>query len=163
MILPDLTLNLDQYISFPMVNPQGLEVAGLGTTFTVQYCKPGTTVFLAGGGVKAEVGLGWYRYSVLAAEVDTPGQQAFVITAPGALQQNLLYIVGAGGLAPRPFTYTVFRNDNVTPIAGVEVWITPAAPAATPPIWRGYTDALGVARDTYGQLPFLNDGTHYFW
>lgn len=60
------------------------------------------------------------------------------------------------------FTYTV--TDSVTgfPIEGVEVWISTDIAGANV-IWNGHTDALGVARDDAGGLPWLDPGTYYFW
>jgi hypothetical protein len=68
--------------------------------------------------------------------------------------------------APSPatgveFTYTVVEADG-TPIAGVKVWFTTDA-LGTNVVWTGFTDAFGVARDTYGDLPILDAGDYYVW
>lgn len=60
------------------------------------------------------------------------------------------------------FTYTVINDVTLNPIDGVEVWISTDNPA-TNIIWKGNTDAFGVARDVNGNLPALDAGTYYFW
>lgn len=61
------------------------------------------------------------------------------------------------------FTYTVYSSVAPNPpIQGVRVTISTDL-AGTNVIWGGDTDALGVARDDFGQLPCLTSGTYYFW
>lgn len=67
----------------------GQELAGLGTNFTVQVARSGED-FAAGGGSKAEVGSGWYRYTGTAKEASLKGAVGLKITATGAAQQNLV-------------------------------------------------------------------------
>lgn len=60
------------------------------------------------------------------------------------------------------FTYTVTDAGTGLPIEGVDIDITTDV-AGTNIIWCGTTDAFGVARDAYGNLPCLDAGTYYFW
>lgn len=60
------------------------------------------------------------------------------------------------------FTYTITDSVTALPIEGVEVWISTDSPAVNI-VWKGDTDAFGVARDVNGNLPALDAGTYYFW
>jgi len=60
------------------------------------------------------------------------------------------------------FTYTVTDIVTGNPIEGVEVWISTDL-AATNIVWKGDTDAFGIAMDVLGNLPRLDAGTYYFW
>jgi hypothetical protein len=63
------------------------------------------------------------------------------------------------------YTYTVREgNEDTGPVlAGVDVWISTDA-AGSLVIWRGFTDANGVARDgKTSRLPKLDVGTCFFW
>jgi hypothetical protein len=77
---------------FVMVDAVGAEVLGLGTAFTVKVSKGGAA-FATGAGVKAEVGLGWYKYTATAGEASTAGPVALAVTGAGCVQQNLDYLV----------------------------------------------------------------------
>lgn len=79
-----------QLIDFYLVNSSGVMVPILGTTFVLEISKNGAA-FVAGAGVKAEIGSGWYKYQLTAAETDTEGPLAIRITGTGAIQQNLTY------------------------------------------------------------------------
>jgi hypothetical protein len=81
-----------QLIDFTLVDSDGIEVTGLGSGFTLQLSKNGAA-FAAGTGVKAEIGSGWYKYQLTAAETDTEGPLAIKITGTGAVQRNLIYTV----------------------------------------------------------------------
>lgn len=84
---------LQTYLAtFVMVDDNGDEVSGLGTTFAVQLSKNGGA-FAAGGGTKAEIGSGWYSYLIPVGETDTEGPLALKVTGSGAMQQNLLFFV----------------------------------------------------------------------
>lgn len=82
-------------IKFVMVDSNGTEVTGLGSGFTISVNKPGSGSFVAGGGTKSELGSGWYQYVTTTGETDTEGELAFIVTGSGAVQQNLVYQVGA--------------------------------------------------------------------
>lgn len=72
---------------------------------------------------------------------------------------------GAGTIFPAGainFTYTITDSVTALPIEGVEVWISTDSPAVNI-VWKGDTDAFGVARDVNGNLPALDAGTYYFW
>lgn len=147
-------------IAFPLLNAAGTEIVGLGTAFTVQISKAGGA-FNAGVGTKAEIGAGIYRYVATGAECDTVGPLVIVITAAGAIQQNLEYIIEERTVYGIEFTYTVL--DNVAnPVQGAEVWISSDV-AGNNIVWIGTTDAFGVARDLANRLPRLDAGTWYFW
>lgn len=87
-----IQLDSTELIVFVMVDATGTEVPDLGTDFAVQISKNGAA-FAAGVGTKDEVGLGYYSYELTAAETDTLGSLAVVITADGCVQQNLVYEV----------------------------------------------------------------------
>ena len=59
------------------------------------------------------------------------------------------------------FTYTVTDSVTLLPIEGVEVWISTDNPAVNI-VWKGDTDAFGVARDVLGNLPALDVGVYFF-
>ena len=76
-----------------------------------------------------------------------------------ALVTNQLYI--APGSVP--WTHTVTGPPpGLVPIPDVEVDISTDFAGANR-IWKGYTDAFGVTRDTAGALPGLDPGPYYFW
>lgn len=85
-----LTANQAQLITFVLLNTSGVEVTGLGSTFTVNISKNGAA-FAAGVGAKAEIGSGWYSYQLTAGETNTAGPLSIVITGTGADQLNLAY------------------------------------------------------------------------
>jgi hypothetical protein len=60
------------------------------------------------------------------------------------------------------FTYTVTDVSTGLPLEGVEVWISTDNPAVNI-VWKGDTDAFGVARDVLGNLPALDVGVYFFW
>ena len=60
------------------------------------------------------------------------------------------------------YTYTVTNSVTTLPVEGVDVWVSTDL-AGTNIIWRGTTDAFGVARDVNNNLPALDAGTYYFW
>lgn len=157
----DLKLSQAQQINFVMVDTVNTEVSGLGATFSVFVSKAGGA-FVAGAGAKAEIGNGWYAYTLTAAETNTVGPLAVRVTGAGATQQNLEYVVEDRTPAAINFTYTVTNSVTLLPIQGVEVWISTDNASANV-LWRGYTDTFGVARDSNNNLPRLDPGTYYFW
>jgi hypothetical protein len=60
------------------------------------------------------------------------------------------------------YTYTVTDSTTGLPIEGVEVWFSTDV-AGTNIVWKGDTDAFGVARDVNGNLPWLDSGTYRVW
>lgn len=91
----NLVLNTAKLLMFVLVDSNGTEVTGLGTNFTVTISKNGGA-FAASTGAKAEIGNGWYSYTLAAAEADTLGALAIKVTGAGVVQQNLLYdVVGS--------------------------------------------------------------------
>lgn len=156
---PDLLLAQPQRKTFVMVDSNNDELTGL--TLTVALSKNGGA-FAASSGSSGEIGSGWYFYDFTAAETDTPGDLAVKITAAGAAQQNLSFNVHSPVLAARYLTYTLTRSDNSDPIAGAQIQITSDSDGEQV-IWVGTTDSLGVARDAYGQRPYLAPGTYFIF
>lgn len=148
-------------ITFVMVDSAGDEVTGLGGTFTLQVAKHGGS-FAASAGTKSEIGNGWYRYTATAAEADTIGPIAVIVTASGAVQQNLEYVVLQRNAIAQPFTYTLTDDSSSDPIEGVRVQIATDVNGSNP-IWTGYTDVFGIARDVDNGLPYLDPGTYYIF
>lgn len=60
------------------------------------------------------------------------------------------------------FTYTLTSSATGLPLPNADVWITTDIAGANI-VWRGTTDAFGVARDVANHLPWLDAGTYYFW
>ncbi len=58
------------------------------------------------------------------------------------------------------YTYTVTDNDTGLPVEGAEVWFATDAAFANI-VWKGDTDAFGVARDVMGDLPRLDPGQYH--
>lgn len=149
-------------ITFVMVDGTGNEVAGIGDgNLTVEIAKNGGA-FAAAGGTDTEISNGWYTYLSTAAEADTIGEVSVKVDGAGAIQQNLVYVVRERTPNAVAYTYTVTDSSTGATVAGVEVWVTTDV-AGTNTIWRGTTDALGIARDVNGNLPRLDPGTYYFW
>lgn len=159
--MTEWVLNQQNKITFVMISSLGVEVAGLGSGFTLELSKNGGA-FAASGGTKAEISNGWYSYLATAAEANTIGPVAIRVTGAGSVQQNLEYVVKQRTPGALPFTYTVTNADGGAPIEGVEVWITTDL-AGNNIIWTGSTDALGVARDDIDGLPYLDPGVYFFW
>jgi len=153
--------NQPNTILFVMVDANGSEIPGLGSSFVLQISKTGSA-FAAGAGNNSEVGMGWYKYVSTAGEADTSGPIAILVTGAGAIQQNLEYVVEERVETAVEFTYTVTSTAGNVPLEGVKVTIYADALGAQI-VWNGWTDALGVARDTYGNKPRLEPGTYYFW
>ncbi len=145
-------------ITFVMVDNLGVEVPGLGAGFVLQLSKAGNP-FAPSAGVKAEIGLGWYRYLSTVLEADTIGPVSIVVTGAGAVQQNLEYVIEHRVIYAVEFTYTL-TDPLAVPIPGALVWMALDALVSNI-IWSGVTDAFGVARDIDGGLPWLDPGTYY--
>lgn len=149
-------------ILFVLINSSGAEVTGLGSGFTLELSKAGAA-FAASAGTKAEISDGWYKYTATTGEADTVGPLAVKITHASIVQQNLEYVVEQRTILAQEVTYTVTNSVTTLPIDGVYVAITTDALGANI-VWNGYTDALGVLRDSDGAKPYLDSpGTYYFW
>lgn len=157
----DLKLSQAQQITFVMVNSAGSEVAGLGAGFTLSLSKAGGA-FVPSVGAKAEIGSGWYSYTLTAGETDTPGTLSISVTGAGAAQQNLEYVVVDRAATAAPFTYTLTNSITGMPIESASVWVTIDI-SGNNVVWNGITDVFGVARDANGALPRLDSGSYYFW
>jgi hypothetical protein len=147
-------------ITFVLIDSNSTEVAGLGTAFVLEVAKAGGS-FVGSAGTKAEMANGWYSYLSTTAEADTLGPVSIKVTHASVVQQNLEYTVKQRTIAAVEVTYTVLDTGS-NPIDGVAVWATTDV-GGTNVIWYGTTDALGVARDSNTDKPFLDAGTYYFW
>lgn len=155
------SLNQQHVNTFVLVDTNRDEVTGLGDTFSIFVSKAGGA-FAAGTGTKAEIGNGWYSYTNAADEADTLGIISMYITGTGVIQQNLIAEVETILSGAIEFTYTVTDSGSGDPIEGVTTIITTDL-AGDNIIWRGTTNASGVALDTNNNKPYLDAGTYYFW
>jgi hypothetical protein len=111
---------------------------------------------------------GYYRLDVPDAAFAS-GAPAVMIggVATGMVVIGTYYQINTTGITIFPagaieFTYTVTETVSGDPIEGAEVWISTDI-AGNNVIWKGDTDAFGVAMDVNGELPMLDAGTYYFW
>jgi len=87
-------------------------------------------------------------------------------TGAAVLDQD--WVTGAVGLLSPPvgtavlFTYTVTNSVTLLPIQGVKIEVSTDSAKANV-VWVGWTDAFGVAYDTFGNKPILDPGSYYFW
>lgn len=151
--------NQPNTILFVLSDTSGLEVAGLGTAFTLRISKNGAA-FAVGAGTKSEAGLGWYKYVSDVSEADIIGPIALVITHASIQQQNLEYYVDSRVSTSIEFTYTVTNSVGGLPLENVYILFA-IDPAFANPVWDGYTDVFGVARDGNGDKPMLTPGTYF--
>ena len=156
-----LERNQTNLITFVLVDVAYVEVPGLGAGFNLEISKIGGG-FVAGVGVKTEIGFGWYTYTLTAAECNTIGPLSIRVWGAGTIQQNLEYVVQQRNAGCIEFTYTVTDSVTLLPLDGVEIWVTTDA-AGLNVVWYGTTDAVGVARDDYNRKPCLDAGTYFFW
>lgn len=154
-------LNQQNQILFVLVDGLGNEVTGLGANFTLQLSKAGAA-FAGSAGAKAEISNGAYKYLATANEANTVGPVLVRITGAGIVTQWLEYVVEQRTPLSVSFTYTVTDDTTLLPLDGVCVTLTTDS-AGSNIVWAGFTDALGVARDTNGQLPRLDPGTYFAW
>jgi hypothetical protein len=154
-------LSQQNLITFVIVNAAMVEIPGLGVAFNLFVSKAGGA-FAPSAGVKAEISNGWYRYLSTAAEANTVGPVSVYITAAGAIQQNLEYVVVSRVIASIEFTYTVTNIITGLPIPGVNVWFTTDI-AGLNVVWAGLTDSFGIAKDLNDNLPRLDVGVYYVW
>lgn len=145
-------------ITFVLVDSNGTEVTGLGSTFTLQISKAGGA-FAGSAGTKAEIGSGVYKYLATISESDTVGPVFIKITHASIVQQNLEYIVEQRTVNAIEFTYTVTNSVTSAPLEGVECWFC-VDEAGTRVVWYGVTDAFGIARDSEGNKPRLDPGAY---
>jgi len=154
-----LKLSQQNEINVVLVDSTGLEITGLGSGFSLEIAKSGGA-FVAGVGVKSEIGMGHYRYLLTAAECDTIGPLSVIAWGVGTVQNNMEYVVETRTIYAVTFTYTVTNNDTGLPIEGVQVWMA-TDNVGSNIVWSGVTDAFGVARDMAGNIPRLDPGTYY--
>lgn len=95
-----ISISKAQLIDFTLEDDTGAVVTGLAGTFTVQISKNGGA-FQASTGAKAEIGSGWYTYTLSASETNTAGPLAIKITHASIAQKNLLHeVVGSSWSVP---------------------------------------------------------------
>ena len=148
-------------ITFVLVDVLGVEVPGLGGTFTLAVSKAGAA-FNPSAGTKGEIGSGWYKYLSTAAEANTVGPVAIKVTDALIKQQNLEYIVESRVINAVEFTYTVTNIITGLPIPGVNVWFSTDI-TGLDVVWAGLTDTFGAARDLDDHLPRLDPGVYAAW
>lgn len=153
--------NQPNTILFVMVDTGNMEMPGLGDNFDLFISKGGLP-FVAGTGVKNEVGRGWYSYTTTSGEADASGPVAVVVEAVGSSQQNLEYVIDDRVITAIPFTYTLTSTVGNLPVAEAKIDIYTDSLGQNI-VWSGITDEFGVARDEFGNLPRLEPGTYYFW
>lgn len=157
----DWQLNQQNLITFVMVDSSNVEVAGLGSGFTLLIAKAGGA-FAASAGTKAEMAGGWYKYLATAVEADTIGPISIRVNGTGTVQQNLEYSVESRTVGAVARTYIVTNSVTTLPVPGLTVWFSTDL-AGNNILWSGTTDALGIAVDSDGDLPYLVAGTYYVW
>ena len=162
--MTSLIWELDQQnrIAFVMIDGSGGEVAGLAGSLSLEISKDGGAL-VASGGTDGEIGSGWYWYLSTAGEADTIGPVAIRVTAPGAIQQNLEYVVRRRNVQGITVTYTVTNSVSGLPVSGALVTVTTDI-AGDRIVFTGVTDTFGVLRDTLNAAkPVLDPGPYYFW
>ena len=103
----------------------------------------------AGGGVTAASVADAVWEETLADHSGTSGSTAEALgQIPGAMRGAIEY------------TYNI--DDGADPIEGAEVWITTDS-GGNNVIWSGVSDALGIARASDDEKPWLDAGTYYGW
>lgn len=160
-LLAEWVPNQQNLIKFVLVDNDGDEVIGLGGTFSLSISK-GNGPLVAGAGSKGELGLGWYTYLSTADEADTVGSIAVAVTGPGVRQQNLEYVVRQRNPYAVPFEYTMTDDVSGDPLTAVKVTIATQSDGGGV-VWVGFTDSFGVARDEFGELPWVDPGTYYLF
>lgn len=153
--------NQPNTVLFVLIDSSSAEVLGLGDDFDVEITKGGLP-FVTGVGVKDEIGEGWYSYTATSGEANTSGPVGVKVTALGALQQNLEYVVDDRVITAVPFTYTLTSTVGNVPVAEAKVDIYTDSLGLNI-VWSGLTDVFGVARDEFGNVPRLEPGTYYIW
>lgn len=153
------SLGQQNRIVFVMVDSSSVEVTGL--TLSIQISKDGGA-FSASAGTWGEIGSGFYWYLSTSGEADTVGPIAIVVTAVGAAQQNLEYIVLGRHSTAQERDYQITDSDTLLPIQGVEIVISIDS-AGSKTIWAGVTRTDGYAIDSDGVKPYLQNGIYYFW
>ncbi|OGO26428.1 MAG: hypothetical protein A2136_05480 [Chloroflexi bacterium RBG_16_54_11] len=112
--MTDIQIGTVRKLEFVLLDTNGDEVTGLGSTFTVTYSKNGAA-FAAGSGAKTEVGSGAYTYDQVADETDTRGPLLYEITGAGTDVQRLLFeVVGYAPSQPAgPYILTTSEAATV--------------------------------------------------
>lgn len=85
----------------------------------------------------------------------------------GAVSLDVDHVTGSIGYPTFPaggvrYEYTVYNASTGLPEPEVIVTVSVDANGDNS-IWSGVTDAFGIARDIYDNLPLLDAGTYYFW
>jgi len=149
-------------IGFVMVDANRNEVSGL--TLTVEVRNSGGS-FQAAAGSWSEVSDGWYDYTSSVGEASVVGSVAVKVTAAGAIQQNLEYVVEQRTPEVKFWAYRVTDQPGGAgnPIQGAYVWVTRDNVENDPVIWEGYTNTDGYAKTPKDRNPLVPLGNNYFW
>jgi len=135
-----------------------MQLGGIGANYTV---LPKTSAQAAAG--ETAVAAQSIILSVRTGDIVTiyvQGQPGDIFTPDTIVRWfELSEALNAGAI---DFTYTLTDDVTLLPIEGAEVWFSTDL-AGLNIVWKGDTDAFGVARDTQGELPFLDTGTYYVW
>jgi hypothetical protein len=105
--------------------------------------------------------------AALANFFDTDSGKVFGDAVEGSVIKEIIDGMVLAGFCSFPagaveYTYTVTSSGTGLPVADVQVWFTTDLGGANV-IWTGYTDAFGVARDQFGNKPFLDAGIYFVW
>ena len=106
-----LRLAEKKLIDFVLVDALGIEVPGLGITFSVEILKEGEADFVTGTGIKSEVSDGWYTYEITADEVYTEGELGIKVIGAGVMQRNLIYEVSGSIWVVSAGTYILTATE----------------------------------------------------
>jgi len=99
-----------------------------------------------------------HDYSVVLQGATIDSQSVAAVLASFSIENR----TGSPQAGAGEYTYTV-KDGSSNAIEGVDVWISTDA-AGSIVIWRGVTNASGVAVETAGDSkPWLDAGTYYFW
>lgn len=126
--------NTAQTIFFPLLDDNNAEVSGLGSAFTVQLVKPGTTAYVTLAGSRGEVGNGIYYYTNQIGDASIAGMGLLKITGSGIIQQNIGVYIGGGFVWTSP-------NRTLSPLG---VTVADAVVGATLSVYRGTTWVIAL-------------------
>ena len=151
--MTDIQIGTTRKLEFVLLDTNGDEVTGLGSTFTVTYSKNGAA-FATGSGAKTEVGSGAYTYDQTDDETDTQGPLLYEIIGAGTDVQRLLYEI-VGYLSTPHLLGTIFATiQDIEAFLQVEI----TTPAQILSAERALIEATAAIRNYDRQyLALVND------